>query len=171
MTTAKVDAASLPATIATDEQDVWHLSAVIPRRDVTDAAPLNYRISASDGYTSDTTPTYPVVISDKGLASVGGHAYSQNGAAVGVDLAGLTVRATAVINGSATAAVIADDTTDSDGRYTISDLPSGQYDITVDPTGLPPHSDPSAPTLTHRVTLNLGQRIRDSDFQINTLDS
>jgi hypothetical protein len=174
MKAEKAAPASVPATLQTDKQDVWHLSAVIPRRDVTDTSAPNYRITASDGYSSDTTPTYPVVVSDKGLGSIGGHTYTAKNAALfvdsDVDLSGLTVTATPVVGGTALPAAIAKDSSDSDGRYTISDLPSGQYDITVDPAGLPAGADRTAQPLTQRISVSLGQRVRGTDFDVKAVD-
>lgn len=42
--------------------DVWEYTATIPGTDT--AAPFRYSISVTDGYTSDTTPTYSVQVAE-----------------------------------------------------------------------------------------------------------
>lgn len=67
--------AAMQASIATPPQpgvgSVWQYTSTVPRRDVT-LAGLQYRISATDGYTTESTPTYPVIVTnDANLGTIG----------------------------------------------------------------------------------------------------
>jgi Mg-chelatase subunit ChlD len=153
----------------------FEFTARIPRQDL--ASDTQYRLSVSDGYARDTTPTYGVSVNDTiNLSGVTGQAwYEPTGDAVRVDgepgVADLTIEARIagpdLVLGTADDVAVASTRTDDAGRYRLSGLAPGSYSIAV---ARPPSGGAAYGATKKTVTLGVAQTVT-FDLNYRALDS
>lgn len=160
---------------------VWSYTFKVPRKE-TLAETFSYRISVSDGWVSDTTPTYQSTTDETlNLGVLGGTVGydlddSQDSRPTEPKLAGVSVKVAAVgLDGVAFTVddlPIGSDVTDADGRWAVRGLvPGVKYAITLDRTILPSTVKSGNTLIRQTRTLTVSQlSIRDVDFALPSAD-
>jgi Mg-chelatase subunit ChlD len=169
------------AVVGSVVDGVWTFRFTIPRRGTLQPV-LPYRISVSDGWVTDTTPTYPLVTSDEAnLGQLGGRvAYDidEDGAVASHERAmrGVTVKVSLVgldgLPGTLDDIAVGSDITDADGTWAVSGLvPQGVYGITVDASTVAPGVQRSPGMLRKTRSLSATKLIdRTVDFALPAAD-
>ncbi len=151
----------------------WQYTASIPRRDVT-LAGFSYRISVTDGYTEETSPTYPVVVTnDANLGTIGDQVWldsNRNGvrepAERGVPSVRMSLDAAGLdgLFGTLDDRRIGTQLSDDDGSYDFNRLLQGRYRLTFDSTSYPAGAVVVSGSATRIIDLALRQDYNNGDL-------